>query len=90
LKDHNIQNYQRSFDLIFRHKEHRLSKDEEVLMSKISNIHGGFETIFETLTDSDIKFSPAINSQGQVIPLTTIADVTKNIKSKDRKLRETT
>jgi oligoendopeptidase F len=59
-------------------------------MSKVSITHGGFETIFETLTNSDIKFKPATNSKNKSIPLTTIADVSRHLKSNDRKLRQTT
>lgn len=90
LKDKSISEYQRVFDLIFKTKKHILSEKEEKLLSKISRINGGFETIFNTLTDSDIKFEDAKNSKGKKVPLKTMADVSKNLKDKDRELRKTT
>mgnify|MGYP002470902818 CR=1 FL=1 len=90
LKDKSISEYQRAFDLIFKTKKHILSKKEEKLLTKVSRINSGFERIFDTLTDSDIKFDDAIDSKGKKIPLKTVADVSKYLKNKDRQLRKTT
>ncbi|MDE6476810.1 MAG: hypothetical protein K2L48_01220, partial [Mycoplasmoidaceae bacterium] len=85
-----ISEYQRAFDLIFKTKKHILSEKEEKLLTKVSRINGGFERIFDTLTDSDIKFDDATDSKGKKIPLKTVADVSKYLKNKDRQLRKTT
>jgi oligoendopeptidase F len=76
--------------LIFKTKPHILSAKEEELLSKIDIYTDGFETIFNTLTDSEIKFNDAKDLHNKSIPLKTISDVMVNIKSKDRNLRKTT
>jgi oligoendopeptidase F len=91
LKNDSIKQYQRAFDLIFKTEPHILSEKEEKLLSKIDIYTDGFETIFNTLTDSEIKFEDAINSKNKKIPLKTISDVSINIKNnKDRTLRKST
>lgn len=90
LKNDSVKQHQRAFDLIFKSKPHILSEKEEKLLSKIDIYTDGFETIFNTLTDSEIKFDDATNSKNKKIPLKTISDVMINIKAKDRKLRQTT
>ena len=89
LKKPAISEYQREFDLIFRFKPHLLTKENELLMTQLSRTNGGFDDIYSTLTDNDLKFENAKNSQGQEVELTTQADVFKNLKSKDRELRKT-
>jgi oligoendopeptidase F len=59
-------------------------------MSKLSIYHGGFNDIFSTLTDSDIKYQDAVDKNGKLIPLKTVADVMFNLKSKDRTIRRST
>ncbi len=88
LKDKSISEYQRSFELIFKTKKHILPENEEKLLSKISRINGGFEHIFSTLTDSDIKFNDAKDSKGKNVPINTMADVFRLLKHKDRTLRK--
>jgi oligoendopeptidase F len=53
-------------------------------------INSGFATIFSTLNDTEVKFADAVDSHHKKIPLTTITDVMKNLKSKDRILRKNT
>lgn len=90
LKNSTIEQYQRAFELIFKTEPHILSEKEEKLLSKIDIYNDGFETIFNTLTDSEIKFDDAINSKKHKVPLKTISDVMVNIKAKDRILRKST
>jgi oligoendopeptidase F len=90
LKESDIAEYQREFALIFRNKPHILDDKEQKVLSTMGIINGGFATIFSTLNDTEVKFQDALDSKGKKIPLTTIADVTRNLKSKDRSLRKTT
>jgi oligoendopeptidase F len=53
-------------------------------------INGGFATIFSTLNDTEVKFADAVDSKNKKVPLKTIADVMRSLKSKDRNLRRTT
>jgi oligoendopeptidase F len=59
-------------------------------LSTIGIINSGFATIFSTLNDTEIKFLDAVDSKGTNIPLKTIADITRNLKDKDRNIRKTT
>jgi oligoendopeptidase F len=90
LSDKELHFYQREFELVFRVKPHTLSTEQEKIMSKTSIFHGGFSTIFNTLSDTDIKFDDAYDSKKHKVPLKTIADVMINIKAKDRILRKST
>ena len=89
LKNPSISDYKRQFDLIFKSKKHILSDKEEVILSQIHQFCGGFEDIYFVFTDNDLKFADAENSSGEIVKLNTQADVFKNLKSKDRKLRQT-
>lgn len=89
LEDKDLKEYKREFDLIIRVKPHLLSKDNELLLTTVSRSNGGFEDIFSSLTDNDLKFQDATDKDGNKIPLVTQADVFKNLKSKDRELRRT-
>ncbi len=89
LKNPSISDYKRQFDLIFKSKKHILSDKEEVILSQIHQFCGGFEDIYSVFTDNDLKFADAENSSGEIVKLNTQADVFKNLKSKDRKLRQT-
>jgi oligoendopeptidase F len=60
------------------------------LISKLSIYHDGFDNIFSTLTDSDIKYEDAKDKHGKKVLLKTIADVVFNLNSKDRSLRQST
>lgn len=90
LIDNSLREYQRSFDLIFKTKKHILSDIEEKLLSKVSITNGAADSTFSTLTDNDIKFNDAINSKGKKIPIKTVADVSKLLKSNDRAVRRST
>jgi oligoendopeptidase F len=90
LKDSQLKEYQREFELTFRNKPHILSDDEQKVLSTMGIINGGFATIFSTLNDTEVKFRDAIDSKNKKIPLKTIADVMQNLKSKDRAIRKST
>lgn len=90
LKDKDLIIYQRYFDSIFRFKNHILSDKEELVLSKLSILNSSIEDIFETLSDTEIKFGQATNKNGKKIDIKTIGDVQINLKSKDRNIRKTT
>ena len=89
LQNPQIAEYSREFDLIFRDKPHLLTDDQEKLMAQLSRINPGFEDIYSCLTDNDLKFSDAMDSENNKIEIKTQADIFRNLKSNDRKLRET-
>ena len=89
LKDHNLNEYTRSFELVFKTKPHTLSKQEETLLAKLSKADGGVDEMYDSLITGDIKFKDATNSKKQKVKLNTTTDVFINLKSSDRILRKT-
>lgn len=89
LKNPLIQEYQRTFDLIFRFAKHLLSKENELLMSQISIYNGGIDDVYSTMTDNDLAFADATDSNGNKVKIATQADVFKNLRSQDEQLRKT-
>jgi oligoendopeptidase F len=90
LCDKDLKKYERYFSLVFRDRPHVLNDENETLLTKISPINSGFGTIFDTLTDTDIKYQDAIDKNKRKIPLKTISDITINLKHHDRCLRKST
>ncbi|MDE6289697.1 MAG: oligoendopeptidase F, partial [Ureaplasma sp.] len=90
LKDKDLIDYQLMFDRVFKNKDYLLDEKTEKVLSQLSAYNSGFDDIFSTLTDSDLKFKDAINSKGKKIPIKTQADVVKNLKNHDRELRKST
>lgn len=90
LCDKDLKKYERYFSLVFRDRPHVLNDENEALLTKISPINSGFSTIFDTLTDTDIKYQDAIDKNKKKIPLKTISDITINLKHHDRCLRKST
>lgn len=88
LKDEKISHYKRQFDLIFKFEKFILDDKSEKLLTNISAYNNGFDDIFSTLVDNDFKYDSVLDSNNQKVELKTQADVFKNLKSKDRLLRE--
>lgn len=80
------------FNLLFlnaiKNKPHMLSKQEEILLSKVGECIGGAESVFDMLDAVDIKFEDVTNENGEKLPLNN-ANYAGYILSSDRKLRET-
>lgn len=89
LKNDKISEYKREFDLIFKNKAHLLSDSEEKIMAQLNRYSSGFEDIYSVLTDNDLAFEDALDSNGNIVEIKTQSDIFKNLKSTDRKLRET-
>ncbi len=89
LKNDKISEYKREFDLIFKNKDHLLSDSEEKIMAQLNRYSSGFEDIYSVFTDNDLTFEDALDSNGNKIEIKTQSDIFKNLKSTDRKLRET-
>ncbi len=91
LNDPRLKAWTREFELIFRNKKHVLNKEAELLMSKVAPAISGISDVYSTLTDSDLKFADAVDSQGKPHKIFTISDAIKLLKNpSDRKLRENT
>ena len=80
--------YQHYFDNLFRLQEHvRSAEVEEVLGMLLPSFQGASNTA-STLTDAEFRFSPAINSRGESLPVTqgTLDEI---LASPDREARRT-
>lgn len=88
LSNKDLEEYRRDFNLIFRLKDHILAPEIEKVVDKLSITDGEVNTIFTTLTDSDLKFNSAVDSKGKLHPIHTASDASALLKNKDRVLRK--
>lgn len=82
-----LEQYAFLLEQIYRNKEHVLSKEEEKIISSFSNLLGSPEDVFDSLTDSDLKFGTIKNENGEDIELTE-SNYTKFIESDNREIRK--
>jgi oligoendopeptidase F len=87
LRNKELNDYQRAYDLIFKDKPHILSDENNKAINKISINNSAVGSIFSTL-EQDIKFEDALDSKNKPHKLITNTDVVKNLKNKDRVLRK--
>ena len=89
LKDKDLKKYKREFDLIFKHKKHKLSEKEEMLLTKISPTFSTASSVYEILSYSEIPLLPAKDSKNKEHKFNSIADIQFILqKSKDETLRK--
>ncbi|MCQ3907978.1 MAG: hypothetical protein MJ219_04730 [Mycoplasmoidaceae bacterium] len=89
LKDPQLKDWTREFELILRNKKHVLDKKSELLLTKVSPATAGIGDVYSTLTDSDLKFADAIDTKGNPHKIQTISDAIKLLKKpEDRILRK--
>ena len=86
-KDSKFKNYKRYFEAILRDKKHILSKQEEVLLSKLSEFMNGFSDNFDKFSDVDLKFGEIEDSHGKKYQLNQ-SNYSLYAESKDRTLRK--
>ncbi len=73
---------------VIKNKPHMLSKQEEKLMSSLSECIGGESEVFDMLDAVDIKFEDVMDQKGQKYPLNT-ANYSVYLQSDDCVLRKT-
>ncbi|MBC5729411.1 oligoendopeptidase F [Pseudoflavonifractor hominis] len=79
--------YRRYFHNIQRRRSHTLSDAEERLLAAAGDMAQAPDDIFSKLTDADLTFPPAVDSQGVQHPLSN-ASYTLLMASEDRALRK--
>lgn len=62
--------YRHYIDDLFRKQEHVRSSEVEELLGNLLGIFAGARTTAESLTDADLTFRPAIDSDGRRLPVT--------------------
>ena len=79
--------YERSFEQILRKEPYMRSDVEERLLAKASAVTGAADDIFKMFNNADLKFAPAVDSQGKEHTVTHGTFV-HLLESKDRVLRK--
>ena len=87
IKDNNkLEKYKFNLEKLFRYQEHTLSEDEEKLLSNLGISLSAPESIYESLTDSDLTFgSITINGEKQEF---TESNYSRFIESDNRNVRK--
>lgn len=62
--------YAHYFADLFRRRAHMRSTEVEEVLQMVTDPFSGSSTTFSMLTNADLKFEPAVNSQGQPVELT--------------------
>ena len=87
FEDFNFSPYKKILKDIKRRKSHKIDKRDNMLISKMSNFLGASSTIYETLSDSELKFDSILDSNGNSIEVSE-AEYSNLVQSKDRLVRE--
>lgn len=88
LKDPKLASYQFYFDQLLRARPHTLTPDKEALLALSGKAMSTSSRAFSALTNSDMAFKPAVDSQGNEHPLSN-GSYGSFIQSPDRNLRKT-
>ena len=86
-EDKRLKPYERDIRDILEDKKHILSKEEENLLAKYSEVFSGPENIYDILTNAEFKFGTLIDEQGNEVELTD-ATYTKYLKSNNMEVRK--
>ena len=86
-EDERLKPYERDIRDILEDKRHILSKEEENLLAKYSEVFSAPENIFDILTNAEFKFGTLIDEQGNEVELTD-ATYTKYLKSNNMEVRK--
>jgi len=88
LIDERFKNHNLDIKDIIKNKPHILSQELEEIVTKVGNFSGAFSDIFESFDCVDVKFEPAVDSNGIKHEVTN-SNLGKLLKEKDRTLRKT-
>lgn len=88
LKDPDLHEYVRDYEIFFKNKKRILPEEQEKLVANLSTINDGFENIYSAIVDSTIKYEPAKDKNGKLIQISSMAKAIKLFKSTDVVLRK--
>lgn len=86
-ENENLKEYAFALEKDFRYKDHILSKEEERILSVLSNSLNASENAYTSLIYSDMKLDDIKDEEGNTVSLND-SNYTKYISSKDRKVRQ--
>ncbi len=82
-----LEEYSFLLEQIYRYEDHKLNADEEKIISTFSDMLSLSEDVYESLTDSDLKFGVIKDENGKEYEFTK-SNYSKFISSKDREVRK--
>lgn len=82
-----LQEYEFLLEQLYRYKDHILNTEAESIISSFANINSTPEQVFETLTDSDLRFGKVKNDKGDDVELTE-SNYSSFIESTNRDVRK--
>ncbi len=82
-----LEKYRFNLESFYRFETHKLSEEQEKLLSVFSKVLNSPEHIFESLTDSDMKFGNIKDENGNLVEFTE-SNYSKFIHSSDREIRK--
>ncbi len=82
-----LQEYEFLLEQLYRYKDHILNTEAESIISSFANINSTPEQVFETLTDSDLRFGKVKNDKGEDVELTE-SNYSSFIESTNRDVRK--
>ncbi len=82
-----LKKYKFNLESFYRFQEHKLTEEQEKLLSTFSKVLDSPEKIFESLTDSDMKFGNIKDENGNLIEFTE-SNYSKFIHSSNREIRK--
>ncbi len=82
-----LEKYRFNLESFYRFETHKLSEEQEKLLSVFSKVLNSPEHIFESLTDSDMKFGNIKDENGNLVEFTE-SNYSKFIHSSDREVRK--
>lgn len=82
-----LKTYEFMFEKLFKLKEHVLSKEEEIILTRMDSLGGSFRKIFDDITVNDMEFPEIHLENGEKITANEV-NYRKMLTSYDRTLRE--
>ena len=82
-----LEKYRFNLQQFYRHQNHKLTEDQEKMLSVLSKVLDIPEEAYEALTDSDMKFGIVKDETGKDVELTE-SNYTVFLQSEDRKVRK--
>ena len=82
-----LEKYRFNLESFYRFQEHKLTEEQEKLLSIFSKVLDSPEQIFESLTDSDMKFGNIKDENGNLVEFTE-SNYSKFIHSSNREIRK--
>ncbi len=83
----NLKKYEFNIQKIYRYQKHTLSKEQEKMLSILSNCFSNPENTYDSLTDADLTFGRIVDEEGNEVELTD-SNYSKYISSKNRQVRK--